>query len=143
MTSSWFFLSTLNYDARSTTHQKDISLLLIISGFVFVMDVTVLCEVINSGTWTAFLRVLSLTPVSAIPPIHHTHLHLHKSYRLYKEAKLGEVQVITLFQKSVLDRKVITVLFALQQQLHKSGFKVPASWPRGKGLQPVQNMQDL
>ena len=22
MTSSWFFLSTLNYDARSTTHQK-------------------------------------------------------------------------------------------------------------------------
>jgi len=22
VTSSWFFLSTLNYDARSTTHQK-------------------------------------------------------------------------------------------------------------------------
>ena len=28
MTSSWFFLSTLNYDARSTTHQICLSLFL-------------------------------------------------------------------------------------------------------------------
>ena len=25
MTSSWFFLSTLNYDARSTTHQRQVN----------------------------------------------------------------------------------------------------------------------
>jgi len=28
VTSSWFFLPTLNYDARSTTHQIHISMLL-------------------------------------------------------------------------------------------------------------------
>ena len=33
MTSSWFFLSTLNYDARSTTHQISNSNLLLVSFF--------------------------------------------------------------------------------------------------------------
>jgi hypothetical protein len=32
VTSSWFFLSTLNYDARSTTHQN---ILLLFDGFFF------------------------------------------------------------------------------------------------------------
>ena len=108
------------------------------------MDVTVLCEVKASGIGTAFLGVLLLSPVSIIPPIHHTHLHLHNNYEMYtKEAKLEQVQETTLLQKLVLDRKLFPLIFALQRHFHKSGFKVPATWPRGKSLQPVQNMPDL
>jgi hypothetical protein len=60
------------------------------------MDVTVLCEVKNSGIGTAFLRLLLLSPVSIIPPISHT-ASTQKCYRMYKEAKPGEVQETTLF----------------------------------------------
>ena len=34
MTSSWFFLSTLNYDARSTTHQIKMGLQEVVCGYV-------------------------------------------------------------------------------------------------------------
>lgn len=107
------------------------------------MDVTVCCEAKTIGIGTAYLRLLLLSHFSIIPPIHHTHLNLHNSYRTYKEAKNGDVQQTMLFQKSVLDRKLFPPLFALQRKFHKSGFKVPATWPKGKNLQPVQNMQDL
>ena len=33
MTSSWFFLSTLNYEARSTTHQTNISIIVKLSSY--------------------------------------------------------------------------------------------------------------
>ena len=114
-----------------------------VSGLAFAMDVTVYSEVQTSGIGRAYLHVLLLSHIGIVPPIHHTHLHLYNSYRTYKEAKLGEVQETMLFQKSVLDRKLFPLIFALQRQFHKSGFKDPATWPRGKGLQPVQNMQDF
>jgi hypothetical protein len=114
-----------------------------VSGLVFAMDVTFFSEVQTSGIGRAYLRVLLLSHIGIILPIHHTLLHLHNSYRTYKEAKLGEVQETMLFQKSVLDRKLFPLIFALRRQFHKSGFKVPATWPRGKGLRPVQNMQDF
>jgi hypothetical protein len=82
------------------------------------MEVTVFCEVKTNGIGTAYLRVLLLSPFSVIPSIQHIHLHLHNSYRTYKEAKLGEIQETMLFQKSELDRKLLTLIFALQRQFH-------------------------
>ena len=67
MTSSWFFLSTLNYDARSTTHQKDILGYVHVVGkvsymyspysVVVVVVYLTLCNFIN--IFTAFTKFLS------------------------------------------------------------------------------------
>ena len=53
MTSSWFFLSTLNYDARSTTHQR-IRDSAIRCGYIYKTYTTQLKERISLGNKTFY-----------------------------------------------------------------------------------------
>jgi hypothetical protein len=56
MTSSWFFLSTLNYDTRSTTHQND----------VFSVCSVMCCQVDVSALGRALVQRSLLTAVPRI-----------------------------------------------------------------------------
>ena len=53
MTSSWFFLSTLNYDARSTTHQTQLQLIIIIIITIIIINAT-LCRWSYNCRYTNF-----------------------------------------------------------------------------------------
>ena len=56
MTSSWFFLSTLNYDARSTTHQNHFNV--------------ILPSLPKSSKWSLYLKFPQPKPCMQLPPTH-------------------------------------------------------------------------
>ena len=136
MTSSWFFLFTLNYDARSTTHQKASCRALFLHtnnmscpfNRLILMYVTIslsLYNVYNSSLYfilhsplsfvvpkIALKIFLSKTPVTASSNFDNT--HVSEPY-----ASTGLVKLYTITKKKVCEKRLYTAIKIYKILLYK------------------------
>ena len=120
MTSSWFFLSTLNYDARSTTHQ--IHLVVCLTTDPKRVHHTVQSRA-SSFKWDypllplrsygSFLRLLPRLPFTSIPTFYLSLSNLLQKAVATQNVANSVTLQFTYFMKPLQSQKYGTILFFL------------------------------